>query len=468
MFDRHVITRRLITVLLALAVTRCALADDPPPASAARSIGAIVEDYVALGLSSNLALANQTLELEKSQAALAAARARFFPELSFNARYTRADGGRQIVIPVGQLLNPAYQTLNDLLIASGGTARFAPLTDQSIPLQLPREQDTRITLRQPLYAPAINAQVAAARASVSAADYARQAYQRSLRRDITLAYLEWLKARRATEIVTSSEALLAENLRVNQSLYDHGKSTRDTVLRAQAEWLGVEQQQREARNGADQARSYLNFLLNRPLDTVLEAAESAGESMPEAARVGDTAAARPDLLALEQAQLAAIAELNAARAARKPSLALGVDAGTEGVDYGIGRNYNFVTGSLVLSWTLFDAGARAAAVSQARLAAAQYANRHEQLAAQIGLEQQQALDNRNSAGDSLVTANARAEAARAAFKIASRRRDTGMASQLEFFDARNELASAELGRNLAGYTLLQRQAEYAYARGDSQ
>jgi outer membrane protein TolC len=460
---------------------------EPPPqaapgitVAATRPLQSIIDGYVQAGMSSNLALANQDIEVDKSRAALASARARFFPELALAARFTRADGGRQIDLPVGQLLNPVYQTLNELLIANGGVARFSAIADQAIPLQLPREQDTRITLRQPLYAPAITAGVAAARASLGAAGYSRQAYQRELRRDITVAYLEWLKARNGAAILSASETALAENLRVNQSRYDNGKSTHDTVLRARAEWLGVQQQRRDADNGVDQARSYLNFLLNRPLATPLEAPADP-EALPAGAALAPAAAgatgaaavppqaqlaARPELLALAAAESAAAAQLRAARAARRPSLALGVDAGSQGVDYATGRRYDFVTGSVVLNWTLFDAGARAAAVSQARLAGKQLANQRDLMAARIGLEQQQATDNLRSAQDSLATADARAAAARAAFTIASKRRDAGMADQLEFLDARSEMTGAELNRNLTYYTLLARRAEYAWARGD--
>jgi outer membrane protein TolC len=470
MLDKHPKYRRVLAVLAGAVLSNALLAQEP-----ARPLQSIIDDYLRAGLASNLALANQDMEVDRSRAALAAARARFFPELALAARYTRADGGRQIDLPVGQLLNPAYQTLNELLIANGGVARFSAIADQAIPLQLPREQDTRVTLRQPLYAPAIMAGVAAARANLGAAGYSRQAYQRELRRDITVAYLEWLRARNGAAILAASEATLAENLRVNQSRYDNGKSTHDTVLRARAEWLGVQQQQRDARNGVDQARSYLNFLLNRPLATPLEApgdAQALPDAAPlapiatDAAAVAVAAPARPELLALDAAQSAAAAQLRAAHAARRPSLALGIDAGTQGVDYATGRNYDFVTGSVVLNWTLFDAGARAAAVSQARLAGKQLANQRELLAARIDLERQQALDNLRSAQDSLATADARAAAARAGFAIASKRRDAGMADQLEFLDARGEMTAAELNRNLTYYTLLERQAEYAWARGD--
>ena len=438
--------------------------------AAPRPVAAVIAEYVQAGLAANLSLANQKLDLEKSTAALDAARARFYPEVALAARYTRADGGRQFDIPVGQLLNPVYQTLNDLLIASGGGTRFAPIGDESIPLQLPREQDTRITLRQPLYAPAVLASFHAAQAAAAAADAAHQAFARQLRRDITLAYLDWLRARNAAQIVAASATLLAENRRVSAALYAQGKGTHDTVLRAEAEWLAIEQQQHEAENGAVQARSYVNFLLNRPLDGALEAAELGDADTPPATpalelATQDALAARPELRQLDHARDAAAAQLRVAQAARRPTLALGVDAGTQGSDYGIGRNYNFVTASLVVNWTLFDAGARSAAVSQARLATAQLANEQRQSVARVALEVRRAHDELVTAIESLATARARTAAARAAFAIAAERRAAGLSSPLEFLDARSTLTSAELNENLTRCAGLQRQAEFDFARG---
>jgi len=175
----------------------------------------VAERYVAEGLRGNLSLQGQTLEVEKAAQALAEARSRFLPEVSLQARYTRSEGGREIDLPLGTALNPVYSTLNDLLAAQGQPAPFPQISNQSIPFLLEREQDTRVVVRQPLFAPAISAAVRAQRALLDATNYQRMAFARTLRRDITLAYVDWLKARSSTEIVASSELLLRENLRVN-------------------------------------------------------------------------------------------------------------------------------------------------------------------------------------------------------------------------------------------------------------
>src|SRR3954467_4562888 len=84
-----------------------------PTIDSGRPLAAVIDDYVREGLQSNLSLRAQSLEVERSVAALAEARARYFPEVGFAARYTRSEGGRTIELPLGKALNPAYQTLND-------------------------------------------------------------------------------------------------------------------------------------------------------------------------------------------------------------------------------------------------------------------------------------------------------------------------------------------------------------------
>jgi outer membrane protein TolC len=261
--------------------------------------------------------------------------------------------------------------------------------------------------------------------------------------------------------------LLSENLRVNESLFHNGKITEDQVLRARAELLDVEQQQRDALNGRTQAQSYLNFLLNRPLSESLQSAEVSGEVRRASADLATLRTAalenRPELDQLDSATRAAQSQVQLARAELKPTVSLGVDTGTQGERYEFGAGRNFSTVSLLLSWNLFDGGANRAAERGARAAARQAATRREETAQQIQLEVQQALDRLTTSSDSLATAQARAEAARAAFRIASRKRDEGVINQVEFIDARNSLTGAELNLNLTVFDLLARQAELDYA-----
>jgi outer membrane protein TolC len=405
----------------------------------------VVDDYVREALDSNLALRGQAQDVERQLALLAEARSRFLPQLDLAARYTWADGGRQIEL-------------------AGDASVFNFLRDQ--------EQDTRLSLRQALYAPAIPAAWRAQKAELDSATYAREALSRRLERDVTVGYLDWLQATASVEIVESSLALLRENLRVNESLYANGRITQDQVLRAEAELLAVQQQSREAANLASRAAQLLNFLRNEPLDAPLERPSAVAPDPATTAGAGPNgdqelrAAAldrRPELQELAAVERAAGFRIDQQQAARKPLLSLGVDGGIQGEDYEFGTGYNFGTASLQVTMPLFSAGGIQARVDAARASARQTALRRAETARQIELEVQQALDRLRTASDSLRTAEARAAAARAGFRIAEAKRDLGVINQVAFLDARTALTSAELNLNLTRFAFLSRQADLAYA-----
>lgn len=450
------------TAALGLLAASLACAQEPVP-----PLAEVIDEYVRTGLQSNLALRTETLEVQRNLAALEAARGRFFPTLAFDARYTRAGGGREIDLPLGSLLNPVYSTLNDLLVAQGQPAQFSQVEDQRISFLREREQDTRITVRQPLYAPAIPAAVNAQRSVFEASQFGRVALARRLKRDITVAYLDWLRATKTVDIVEASATLLRENLRVNESLFRNGKITQDQVLRARAELLEVDQQVREAENLLAQTRSFLNFLLNRPLDEPLALADVGGEVFRATKDLAGLRAAalanRPEIEQSERAIRAAQSQLRIERADLKPTLSFGADGGTQGEEYEFGRGRNFGTISLLLNWQFFDGGTNRAQVRGARAAARQAETRRDEVAQQIQLEVQQTLDRLTTTADSLATAEARAEAARAGFRIASRKRDEGVINQVEFIDSRSALTRAELNLNVTVFNLLARQAELDYA-----
>jgi len=450
--------------LLLLALCPLAQAQD---VQAGRPLAAVIDEYVREGLASNLSLKAQSLEVERAAAALDAARARYFPEVGFAARYSRSEGGRTIDLPLGDALNPAYQTLNELLMAQGQAPRFPTVQNETIAFLRPTEQDTRLTLRMPIIAPGIPAAVRAQRELLGASEYSRQALARQLKRDITVGYLRWLMAMRNQGIVDASVTLLNENLRVNDSLFRNGKITQDQVLRARAELLQVTQQSRDAQNLASQAQSYLNFLLNRPLDTSLENAEvAAGVTAATRALAELRQSAienRPELAELAHLTRASEAQTSVAKSELWPTLSLGADAGIQGEEYEFGKGSNYSTVSLLLNWNLFDGGARRAAVRQANAAARRTQTQYDELMQQVQLEVQQSLDRLNTSADSLATAEARSEAARAAFRIASRKRDEGVISQVEFIDARSSLTGAELNLNVTRFEVLARQAELDYA-----
>ena len=109
--------------------------------------GNILDRYIIEGLQNNLALKQQEFSYQKSVSALDEARGMFFPSVDVLARYTRADGGRTVIIPVNQFVSPLYNSLNDLLENLGlGRTDFPPLPDQEIRFIRQQEHETKLQL----------------------------------------------------------------------------------------------------------------------------------------------------------------------------------------------------------------------------------------------------------------------------------------------------------------------------------
>ena len=102
----------------------------------------VLTQYINTGLENNIALQRKYDSLEISLLALRASRGLFYPDLSFNARYSVAEGGRMIDFPVGDLLNPVYQTLNELTQRQ----QFPAVTNMQFPVSRPTEQETKLSL----------------------------------------------------------------------------------------------------------------------------------------------------------------------------------------------------------------------------------------------------------------------------------------------------------------------------------
>ena len=412
-----------------------------------------LEALVAEAFASNLALQGETLGVEQALEQLRQAQSRLQPRVDFAARYTLADGGRTIDMPVGDLLNPVYSTLNDMLVAQGRPAAFRSISNQSIALLREREQETKVRVVQPLYRPEIRHGIRARRAVWESRAIQLASYKRELRYQVETAWYRHEQASTALEILQSAKELTAEALRTNRLLFETEKVTEDRVLRAEADDLAVQQQIEEAARDRNSSRAYLNFLLNRSLRTAIvkipaEALSAAIEHTRQLERQPAGVRGREELDALEKAVEAAEAAENAERSRQRPTLGMAVEGGIQGEEYRTGNGHNFVLGSLVAEVNLWDGRERRSAVSVARLERRRLAMQLEETRQQLEVQVERAQDELRAALASLNAAARRREASARVFELVRQREREGLATQLTFLDARNELTQAELNLSI--------------------
>ncbi|HEX9207592.1 MAG TPA: TolC family protein [Steroidobacteraceae bacterium] len=457
----------------------------PPPAAGTEAVVPLedsLQRIVDEALLANLQLRASGATVQQRLAALEQARARYLPAIDVAARYTVADGGRTIDIPVGDLLNPVYETLDQMLVAQGQPPQFPRVSNQAIEFLRSPDQETKILLQQPIYEPRIGPAVDANRAQVSRAEADLAALRSQVIRDVKQAYYGWLAADQAVTVLDATLEAARANLAANESLYRNGRVTRDLVYRAEADVLEIEQQRLATASRVRIARSYVNLLRNAPLAQPLPAASLdaatierfrgrlvralAGRRLDPGTLQELAGQRRQELRSLDAAIDAGLAQQDLARAAFKPSLGLGAEAGIQGTDYGFAVEDRYVLASLVLRFNAFRGGADRAALDEARALTAGLRATRDLAGQQVRLEVQQALETFEVAEASLETAVKRAEAASGAFRIISRKRDLGQINQAEFIDARRAYTDAALNVTRVRAEYLARLAELEYAIGD--
>lgn len=430
------------------------------PADELTRAPAAAEACVAAALADNLALARAGLDVEQARARLAEVRSGYLPRVDLVARYSIADGGRTIDFPAGDLLNGVYHTLNQYLTSVGQPGAFPTLTNQSIPLLRDHEQETKLRVVQPLYRPEIARGAEARWAEQRSREASLAAYRRELRETVLRACYRLSQARSGVKILGAAAAVTAEAVRVNQVLLTNGQLTEDRLLRAQAEALAVEQQLAAARRDAAAAQYGLNFLLNRPLDTPVEEAAAAEveaialDLVALAPTETLSPAGREELAALDAAVAAAQAAEGVQAARNLPTVGLAVEGGIQGESYRTGAGANFVQGSVVAEFNLWDGHERRSQRDQARLARRAVELQRDEVRLQLALALRRARDDFGAAQLGFKAADGRLRAAARAFELVQAREREGMVNQLGFLDARREATAAALEREIALQTLL--------------
>lgn len=413
--------------------------------------------YLDEALNNNPALAQANFEVEAERQRLDNLRARFYPSLALQARASVAEGGRTIDFPAGDLLNPVYATLNAQAVANGQPARFPTVQNQSIPLLRPTEQDTRLIVRGPIYEPMLDRQVQAQTEAIGAQEAARLQVKEELVRDLQTAYWQYAQANARITILESSLRTLKENERINAVLYKAGETTLDAPKRAEAEALEIQLALRQAQTQALLAREYFNLLRYAPSESAVELPNE--ELTPDNIQTllseltpikpGNTPA--PALTRLERSLAAQRAQLDASRAAYKPTLGYSIEGGYQGRDYSTGPNTGFASASVVLNWTLADAGIRSSEVArnQAQLDALEA--RRRQVNRQLQLAKLQARENLLVSLDSIQVRMTQQAASEESLRINERKRDAGETTQVEFLSAEQSATRARLGLVTAVY-----------------
>lgn len=373
-----------------------------------------LDHFIREAIENNLSYAQQRLLTEKSEAAADQARGQFLPSLSVDSRYSETNGG--------------------LTIPGVGSYPFA--------------QESRLRFVQPIFQPAAHANYKIQKSLRELEGARLRSAARALAADVQLGYVNYARASRVVDLYASTLELVREAVRVNEKLLANGKITPAALHRAIADRSEIEQQLAEAEQKRDAAARYFNYLLGRSSSSRVESIADSLLLRPLALSVEEAISSalknREELEQADWAVKASEAQSTLARSSFLPGVSLAVDYGIQGDAYRFDRDHDAGMASLVLSWNLFNGGQDNARRQQAQLDVDRGKLGKKQAEQQIELQVRQAYDGVVVSKKAIDAAQDRVNAARRSFELMRRRYNEGVASQLEFVDARTSLTNAEL------------------------
>lgn len=417
-----------------------------------------LDQYIKEALANNLVLQQKNITLEKSLLSLKEARSYFLPTTYFDGSYTLAQGGREITIPVGDLLNPVYQTLNQLT----GTNKFPTIENVSEQLLPNNFYDLRIKTSVPVYNPALKYNRGIKEQEIKLKGNEIDIYKRELVREIKQSYYNILMADKAIHIYTSALHVVNENLRTNQSLLKNGKGLPAYVSRAESEVKSVETQLSNANNEKQKAIAYFNSLRNANLaDSVILSEINLPEETQKAIHdYADNINGREELKSLAIAKDINYQTLKLNKAYHAPRINAFLDLAAQDFNFRVNNSSFFYLGGVQLTVPIFAGNRNLYAIKQTEFDIQSIELSNKDLRRNLELAAFNSKSNAKNSYNNFISSIKQEEAAQKYFKLIDRGYKEGINNFIEMLDARNQLTQSQLQKELTRYRLLAAMADY--------
>lgn len=414
----------------------------------------VLEDYIKEGFQKNQSIQQKEFAFEKSVYALKEAKSLFLPNITFMTDYSLAGGGRTVDFPVGDLLNPVYNSLNQLTNSN----RFPQLENQNILLNPNNFYDAKFRTTMPLLDLEIEYNKRIKREQVAIQQVEINLYKRELVKEIKTAYFKYLQSVQAIKIYDIALKLVQESKRINESLFKNDKVNRTVVLRAENEITKFEAIRENAVQNSNSAKAYFNFLLNRNLTDNI----SVDLNYQNAATFfGDSTSIsqREELLKLQLGNNINQHLLRLSKTYIVPKLNTFLDLGSQGFDWQLDNKTRYYFFGVSLQWDLFKSGRNKYKIKQAAIDNKILHSQTDYVENQLQLQFTTSVNNFNG---SLFSYQAAVSAFTTSQKFHNdmlRLYKEGQALFIELLDAQNQLIQSELQVNVSLYDTYIKAAE---------
>jgi len=403
-----------------------------------------LDRYIEMGLENNEVIKQKNFDINKSLYALKEAQSLFSPNVMFVTNYTIADGGRTIDIPIGDMLNPVYSTLNQITNSNA----FPQLQNQSVLINPNNFYDVKLHTTMPLlnYEIIYNKKIKAQQTTIQKIEL--EIYRRELVKDIKIAYYKYLQSVEGIRIYENALSIVKENQRVNKSLFKNEKINRTAVLRSDNEVTRIEANLETAKNTSKNARSYFNFLLNQKLDSEIEVDENM--ELPAELIVENTAN-REELKQLGQAKEINENVYQLTRSNWFPKLSGFADLGFQDFDFMVDKGSRYYFAGISLEWNIFSGNKNKFKLKQVDEDRKKIDSQIDNVKQQLLLQYEVSQNNLRSALEQYESDFKQKETAKKYNGDVTKLYKEGMAIYIELLDAQNQVVNTQLNANISLY-----------------
>jgi outer membrane protein len=412
-----------------------------------------LEKYIEKGLENNLVLQQKNVDVKKAWFSLKNAESLFLPSVSFQGSYQTGAGGRSISLPVGDLMNPVYTTLNQLI----GNEKFPTIKNVDQDFLSNNFYDAKIRTSIPIVNIDLKYNRKIEQEKVELEKFEVDAYKLELVKNIKVAYYAYFSALKVIDIYESALILANENMRANERLLQNGKGLPSYVLRSKSEQENIKSQITGAKKAAENAMLYFNFLLNRNSKDSIEVSFNMSKEFEAAVSLmvlEPDVSGRPELRALtEVIELhGTIIKMN--EQYWRPKLNGFVDLGSQAQQFRFDSKSRYYNAGIQLEIPLFAGKRNLIKIQQAQLDKRNAVLNLDYTSQQLTLTASTIKNNLVSVYQSYQSSLKSAESASSYQRLIERGFKEGINTFIEDIDARNLLTNAQLQVNINFYNVL--------------
>jgi outer membrane protein len=419
------------------------------------SAQSVLNSYIDSAFNNNLALQQKNISLEKSLLALQSARSLYWPSVNFQGGYQTGEGGRSIALPVGDLLNPVYSTLNKLTASNA----FPGIQNEETYFLPQNFYDVKVATAIPILNTDLkyNKIIHARQTTMQQTDVLL--YKRELVLQVKTSYFNYLTALEAAAIYNQALELAEAGKRANEKLLSNGKGLAAYILRSESEISQLRAMQQDAKNQVKNAGMYFNFLLNRNRDAeiIVDSAIFGNNSITQ--QKNDWNPSREELNILKENININNNLLSMQEKFNVPKINGYLQLGTQSSEWKFNTKSAYYITGLQIDMPIFNGKRNIRKIQQTKLDIQSASKKYAETEALLKISQAVAWNGLQTAISNQAAANKQLEAATAYQRLIEKGYREGVNTYLETLDARNQVTQSRLLVNVNHFKVLTAQAQ---------